>query len=47
VAKNVEVMTRGTSVAFEIRVDDPNTIWMIPIGESAKTEPRNKLSRLE
>jgi hypothetical protein len=47
VAKNAAVMTRGPVVSFEIRVDGPNTIWLIPTGDSAKTEPRNKLSRLE
>ena len=47
VAKNLEVVTQGTGVLFEIRVEDPNTVWLTPTGEFAKTEPRLKLTRLE
>ena len=47
VAKNLEVTKQGTGVSFEIRVEDPNTVWLIPIGAFAKTEPRLKLTRLE
>ena len=47
VAKNVEVMKRGTAIPLEIRVENPNAIWLIPTGEFAKTEPRTKLTRLE
>jgi hypothetical protein len=47
VAKNVEVMKQGTETRLEIRVENPNAIWLIPTGELAKTEPRIKLTRLE
>jgi hypothetical protein len=47
VAKNVEVMKRGTAIPLEIRVDSPNAVWLIPTGEFAKTEPRIKLTRVE
>ena len=47
VAKNVEVMSQGMGVPFEIRVENPNTVWLIPTGEFAKTEPQLKLTRLE
>ena len=47
VAKNVEVMKRGTAIPLEIRLENPNTIWLIPTGDAARTEPRIKLTRLE
>jgi len=47
VAKNVEVMKRGSAIPLEIRIEDPNTIWLVPTGESARTEPRIRLTRLE
>ena len=46
VAKSVEVMTRQTPITWEFKLESPNTLWLIPIGQSA-TEPRIKLSRLE
>jgi len=47
VAKNVEVMTRGSGIPVEVKFDDANTVWLIPTGEFATTEPRVKLTRLE
>ena len=47
VAKNLDVMTRGTGISFEVKFDDANTVWLIPTAEFAATEPRSKLTRLE
>jgi hypothetical protein len=47
VAKNVDVMTRGTAIPFELKFEDANTVWLIPSAEFAATEPRSKLTRLE
>jgi hypothetical protein len=47
VAKNVETVRQGTGVPFEIRVENPNTVWLIPTGGFARTEPQLKLTRLE
>jgi len=47
VAKNVDVMARGKGIPVELRFDDANTVWLLPIEEFAKTEPRLKLTRLE
>ena len=46
VAKNVEVMTRGTALTWELKVEGPNSLWLIPPSERA-TEPRLKVTRLE
>jgi hypothetical protein len=47
VAKNVDVMTRGSAIPAELKFEDPDTVWLIPTGEFATTEPRLKLTRLE
>jgi hypothetical protein len=47
VAKNVEVMARGSAIPLELRFEDANTVWLIPTGEFATTEPQVKLKRLE
>jgi hypothetical protein len=47
VAKNVAVMTRGTPTIWEFKLEGPNTLWLIPTGDLAATEPRIKLTRLE
>ena len=47
VAKNVEVMTRGSGIPVEMKFEDANTVWLIPTGEFATAEPRVKLTRLE
>ena len=46
VAKNVEVMTSGTPLTWELKVEGPNSLWLIPPSERA-TEPRLKVTRLE
>jgi hypothetical protein len=47
VAKNIDVMTRGTAIPFDLKFEDANTVWLIPTAEFAGTEPRSKLTRLE
>ena len=47
VAKNVEVMTSGTPITWELKVEAPNTLWLIPPSERATTDPRVKFTRLE
>jgi hypothetical protein len=47
VAKNVEVMTSGTPITWELKVEAPNTLWLIPPSERATTDPRLKFTRLE
>ena len=46
VAKSVDLMTRQTPITWEFKLEGPNTLWLIPIGQSA-TEPRIKLRRQE
>jgi hypothetical protein len=46
VAKNVDVMTGGTR-PLEFRLEDKNTLWLIPTADRAATEPRTKLTRVE
>ncbi len=47
VAKNVEVMTSGTAITWELKVEAPNSLWLIPPSDRATTDPRLKLTRLE
>jgi hypothetical protein len=47
VAKNLEVMTRGSGIPVELKFEDANTVWLIPTREVATAEPRVKLTRLE
>jgi len=47
VAKNVEVLTRQTRIPLELRFEDENTLWLMPMGERATVEPRTKLVRVE
>ena len=47
VAKNVAVMTRSAPSNWEIKLDEPNTLWLIPSPDRIATEPRMKLLRLE
>ena len=47
VAKNVDVMTRGTGIPVELKFENANTVWLIPTQDFASTEPRLKLTRLE
>jgi len=46
VAKSVDLMTRQTPITWEFKLEGPNTLWLIPTGQSP-TEPRVKLMRLE
>ena len=47
VAKNVEVMTSGTPITWELKVEAPNTLWLIPPSDRATTDARLKFTRLE
>jgi hypothetical protein len=47
VAKNVEVMTSGTPITWELKVEAPSTLWLIPPSDRATTDPRVKFTRLE
>jgi hypothetical protein len=47
VAKNVEVMTSGTPITWELKVEAPNSLWLIPPADRATTDPRLKFTRLE
>jgi hypothetical protein len=46
VAKSVEVMTSGKPITWEVKVETPNTLWLIPPSDRA-TDPRVKFTRLE
>jgi hypothetical protein len=45
VAKNQN--RTGSSAIWEFKLEDPNTLWLIPTGNAAAAEPRVKLTRLE
>jgi hypothetical protein len=47
VAKSVEVMTSATPLTSEYKLEGTNTLWLIPTGDRAATDPRLKLTRLE
>ena len=47
VSKNETGMTGQRSVTWELKFDDPDTVWMIPTGPRAVIEPRLRLSRVE
>jgi hypothetical protein len=47
VAKNLDVMNRGTNVPFQLRFEGPDIVWLIPTGDFAAREPQLKLRRLE
>jgi hypothetical protein len=47
VAKNAQVMTSGTPITWELKVEAPNTLWLIPPSDRATTDPRLKFTRLE
>jgi hypothetical protein len=47
VAKSVEVMTSGTPITWELKVEGPNSLWLIPPSDRATTDPRVKFTRLE
>ena len=47
VAKSVDVMTSATPLTWELKVEAPNTLWLIPPADRATTDPRLKFTRLE
>jgi hypothetical protein len=47
VAKNVAVMSRSAPSNWEIKLEGPTTLWLIPSPDRIATEPRMKLLRLE
>lgn len=47
VAKSVQVMTSDAPTEVTFKLEGPNTLWLIPTGDRAATEPRTKLTRLE
>lgn len=47
VAKNAEGMTKATPNIQDFKLEGPDTLWLIPIGDRAAIEPRLKLTRLE
>ncbi|MFZ0064137.1 MAG: hypothetical protein WAL47_19050 [Pyrinomonadaceae bacterium] len=47
VAKSVEVMTSGTPITWELKLEAPNTLWLIPPADRATTDARLKFTRLE
>ena len=47
VAKNVNAMTKGAPNIQEFKLEDPNTIWLLPTAGAPANEPRIKLTRLE
>jgi hypothetical protein len=47
VAKNVAVMSRSAPSNWEVKLEDPTTVWLMPSTDRAATEPRMKLLRLE
>ena len=47
VAKSVNIMTRGTPHIQEFKMEDPNTLWLIPTADESAIEPRIKLTRQE
>jgi len=47
VAKSVDVMTSGTAITWELKVEAPNTLWLIPPADRATTDPQVKFTRLE
>jgi hypothetical protein len=47
VAKNVAVMTSTTPLTWELKLEGPNSLWLIPPSDRATTDPRLKVTRLE
>ena len=47
VAKNANAMTRGAPNIQEFKLEDPNTLWLLPTAGAPANEPRIKLTRLE
>ena len=47
VAKSVDVMTSGKPITWEVKLEAPNTLWLIPPADRAATDPKAKFTRLE
>jgi hypothetical protein len=47
VAKNVEVMTSGKPLTWELKVEAPNALWLTPTSENAPNDARIKFTRVE
>ncbi|HSE25016.1 MAG TPA: hypothetical protein VLB68_25370 [Pyrinomonadaceae bacterium] len=47
VAKNVEVMSSTAPITWELKLEGPNSLWLIPSSDRALTDPRLKVTRLE
>jgi hypothetical protein len=47
VAKNAQFMGAQAAVTQEFKLEGPNTLWLIPTGDQAATQPRMKLTRVE
>ena len=47
VVKNVAVMSRSAPSNWEMKLEGPTTLWLIPSPDRIATEPRMKLARLE
>jgi hypothetical protein len=47
VAKSVDVMTSTTPITWELKLEGPNTLWLIPPSDRATTDARLKFTRLE
>ena len=47
VAKNVDVMTSQTPITFNVKLEAPNRLWLIPASDRATTDPQLKFTKLE
>ena len=47
VAKSQERMTTGSTVTYEIKLEEPKTFWLIPPADRSASDPRVKFTRLE
>jgi hypothetical protein len=47
VAKSVEVMTTTPTTTWEVKLEGPSTLWLIPPADRATTSPRIKFTKLE
>ena len=47
VAKSVEVMTDGKPITFELKAESPTSLWLIPSGDRATTDPKLKFTKVE
>ena len=47
VAKNQERMATGSTITYEVKLEEPKTFWLIPAADRAASDPRVKFTRLE